>query len=588
MLVGGVHTIISMMNRFYDDCDILENGCRALGSFAFYGTNDTCVDVAQAGATETVLTAMTSDKSNMSVKDCGCWALACLTSTEKTCEEFVSLGGLHVLLRTLETFPREEQLQDYGVTVLCNISTLDSTLPCVSTHRVVAVLTSVCRTFPESVELLEKVMVAFGQIANTEEHLRKSTEQQGASQAVIAAILNMDSCVDILLCSCMALMNLTADITDNKMRAKTNGAVPTLLSTLRNFPGHPDITVAVLKTIGNLVDLEEVCRQLIDERGFDTIVDIGTCGQPSDDIRVFASRILCGFTSLPDLTEDQRGKTERTLVLLQSCSPDNPDIALSLCQGLRNLLKSGTLVTSGWLDVILSTMNHFRYEPEIHLSACRIIATIAFGGGRGSSEEAASLVGELAVTRVLQTLRTFPEEPELQLVGCAPFPASLNTWVFIGVVRCAGDLRHVVVLCGGIDDVIAAMIRFPTDDRLHSVALISLADLLPLDMTDGSQDGQSVVQAIFKSMSSFLEHEDIQVSACRALKRCRVSESTELLELLMYVINSVRRHYDNDKVLTAAAKVFRRFGAGDSRSLAMKLLPSPTPVGSAFWETLDK
>lgn len=43
------------------------------------------------------------------------------------------------------------------------------------------------------------------------EHLRKSTEQQGASQAVIAAILNMDSCVDILLCSCMALMNLTAD-----------------------------------------------------------------------------------------------------------------------------------------------------------------------------------------------------------------------------------------------------------------------------------------------------------------------------------------------------------------------------------------
>lgn len=36
----------------------------------------------------------------------------------------MSLGGLHVLLRTLETFPREEQLQDYGVTVLCNISTL--------------------------------------------------------------------------------------------------------------------------------------------------------------------------------------------------------------------------------------------------------------------------------------------------------------------------------------------------------------------------------------------------------------------------------------------------------------------------------
>lgn len=51
-------------------------------------------------------------------------------------------------------------------TVPC-VST-DSTVPCVSTPRVVAVLTSVCRTFPESVELLEKVLVAFGQVANTE------------------------------------------------------------------------------------------------------------------------------------------------------------------------------------------------------------------------------------------------------------------------------------------------------------------------------------------------------------------------------------------------------------------------------------
>lgn len=47
--------------------------------------------------------------------------------------------------------------------------------------------------------------------------------------------------------------------------------------------------------------------------------------------------------------------------------------------------------------------------------------------------------------------------------------------------------------------------------------------LLFTDMTDGPQDRKSVAHAIFKSMSSFLEHEDIQVSACRALKRCRVS-----------------------------------------------------------------
>jgi hypothetical protein len=37
MLIGGVHTIISMLKRYHDDRDILENGCRALGSFAIYG-----------------------------------------------------------------------------------------------------------------------------------------------------------------------------------------------------------------------------------------------------------------------------------------------------------------------------------------------------------------------------------------------------------------------------------------------------------------------------------------------------------------------------------------------------------------------
>lgn len=74
--------------------------------FCPHVADDTCVDVVQAGATETVLAAMTSDKSNKSVKDCGCWALACLTSTGKCCHDihpscpqfgFPLLGCPHVL-----------------------------------------------------------------------------------------------------------------------------------------------------------------------------------------------------------------------------------------------------------------------------------------------------------------------------------------------------------------------------------------------------------------------------------------------------------------------------------------------------------
>ena len=42
---------------------------------------------------------------------------------------------------------------------------------------------------------------------------------------------------------------------DNKMRVKNNGAVPTLLATLRKFPDNTEVVLSALKTLGNLVDL---------------------------------------------------------------------------------------------------------------------------------------------------------------------------------------------------------------------------------------------------------------------------------------------------------------------------------------------
>ena len=37
MFVGGVHVIIGAMQRYKDNDEVLENGCRALGSFATHG-----------------------------------------------------------------------------------------------------------------------------------------------------------------------------------------------------------------------------------------------------------------------------------------------------------------------------------------------------------------------------------------------------------------------------------------------------------------------------------------------------------------------------------------------------------------------
>ena len=44
-----------------------------------------------------------------------------------------------------------------------------------------------------------------------------------------------------------------------------------------------------------------------------------------------------------DLPVDDLLTVEETLVTLQAAQPDDPDLALSMCQGLHNLLKSGTL-----------------------------------------------------------------------------------------------------------------------------------------------------------------------------------------------------------------------------------------------------
>ncbi|KAL8581342.1 hypothetical protein ACOMHN_034421 [Nucella lapillus] len=472
MLVGGVHTIISMLKRYHDDRDILENGCRALGSFALY--DDTCLDVAQAGATATVVEAMRSMHRDDSVLESACWALACLTSKTVTCEELVALQGVEELVVTLENYPKEELLQEYGVRALCNLAARESTAGDVCTSRVVRVLTSLHRNFADNVELMECMMLAMSLVAAVDaelqqylltsgglktvvtvmksldenpaiqengcrtlgnmavnESLRKATEQQGASQAVIAAMLNIDMCPDIQLYGCMALMNLTADLMDNKMRVKNNGAVPTLLSTLRNFPDSPEVVLSALKTLGNLVDLEEACRQLLDDRGLTTIIQIAKNNRADDNIRAFAALVLSGLTALSDLVVEDLLEVEETLVTLQAALPHDPDLALSMCQGLHNLLKSevglDTLGQTGWMEVIENTMTTFSTHPDIHLTACRIVGTVAMEYGRRVKKSQCPLCAR-TVRSVLQSMRQFPAHKELQIVGCGTLSCVSETF----------------------------------------------------------------------------------------------------------------------------------------------------------------
>ncbi|KAK7091953.1 hypothetical protein V1264_009569 [Littorina saxatilis] len=618
MLVGGVHTIISMLRRYHDDRDILENGCRALGSFALY--DETCLDVAQAGATETVLQAMNSPHNDVGVKDSCCWALACLTSIAHTCEELVSLGGVASVVETLEEFPQEETLQDYGVRIICNIGALESTLPQVSTPRVIDVLTQIHDNFPDNVELLEYMMLALSQAASVEqtvqeyfltegglktvvtvmksldenpaiqengcrilgnmavhECLRKAVEQQGASQVVLAAMLNIEMCADIHLYGCMALMNLTADLMDNKMRVKNNGAVPTLLATLRKFPDHPEVVLSALKTLGNLVDLQEACRQLLDDKGLATIVDICKDNKASDDIRSFTGLVLSGLTALPDLPIQDLLRVEETLVTLQAALPSDSDLALSMCQGLHNLMKSEigleTLTKTGWMTVLENTTNQFQTRSEVHLTACRIVATVAMEC-RETSSPAKCPLSESTMRTVLHSMRLFPNDKEVQIVASAALSCVCESFE---------NLRNAIIAEGGLTDVTTAMTNFPKDDRLHAVGLIALSYLLPVDVDTNREDAAMVISVITRSMSNFVENEHIQISACRALERCEVEGTENVFDILTCVHNGVRRHGGKKKVLKAAGRVFKRFGSDDAEEITEEMLISPTtPLGDIF------
>lgn len=625
MLVGGVHTLIDMLKHYHDDRDILENGCRALGSFAIF--EESCLDVAQAGATATVVDTMTSSHSDVSVKECCCWALACLTTVASTCKEFLSLRGLPALLDILEEFPEEEVLQDNGLRIICNIGALESTVHHVSTCRVTDLLLTLYENFPDNVELMENMMLALGQVAATEPQvqeymlaseglkyviavmkaleenpaiqesgcrilgnmavnrpLRKPTEQLGASQAIVAAMLNIEYCPDVQLCGCMAVMNLTADSMDNKMRVKNNGGVTTLLATLRRFPFNPEVVLAALKTLGNLVDLEEACRQLLDDDGLSTIVEIAKDNKAENRIRAFAGLVLSGLTALPDLPLENLLKVEEVLVKLQAEIPRDPDVALSMCQGLHNLLKSEvgmeTLTRTGWLIVVENTIRLFDDQPEIHLACCRIVASVAYESHarlKTRPEETCPL-SEGSVRSVLQSMRQFPGEKELQLVGSGALSC---------VCQSFEHLRKFILQEGGLSDVINPMSSFPTDDRLNFVGLIALSYLLPLDVEGDQLDADHVVDVITSTMSHFMENEGIQISACQALEKCQVSSKDIEFQILTNVHSAVRRHSSKSpKVVQSAARVFKRFGGfveGDE--LTEQMLESPTTPLS---ELLDK
>ncbi|XP_046377766.2 uncharacterized protein LOC124149956 isoform X1 [Haliotis rufescens] len=616
MLVGGVHTVIDMMETFPDDVDILENGCRALGSFAAY--DDTCLDVGQAGGTRSVLDAMTSSPDNVCVLECGCWALACLSTMADSCEEMHQLDGVYALLATLEEHPEEESLQEYGVRTICNLAALETTIQSVSTERVLSILQRLMSQFSDNVELQGQVMFALSQIAMCgdemqhcilrkggvrsvvtimdvhpediaiQEHgcrilgnlavnetIRRQTEEEGASRVVIAAMLALDTCEDIQEYGCMALMNLTADIKVNKIRVKNNGGVLALLSSLKNFDSRPNIILSSLKTLGNIVELDEVCRLVMDERGLRTVVDIARGHSVDHDIQVFAAMVLCGLSRLKNLSTEEVEMIDRTMTRMLSLPSLDADITLFVCQTFENLLNTErgmhVFMSGKRLDVILTTMQKFSAHPEILQCGCKIIAVVALDVRHEMTTD--------AVRSVLHAMKTYSDSKDLQIVGC-------------GALSCIsennGSLAAFVLENDGVLRISDALDLHPGEDRLHAVALMALANLSPVESSRNPALFHTIQDLVYGAMARFPENLEIQICACSAIAQCNPTagnKSSEFLEALKY---TMRRHGGKEEIHIPLAKALKCFWRGGQKGVITKILDTNPVFQNVFTAELQE
>ncbi|XP_046567832.1 uncharacterized protein LOC124276215 [Haliotis rubra] len=610
MLVGGLHTVIDMMETFPEDVDILENGCRALGSFAAY--DDTCLDVGQAGGTRSVLDAMTSSPDNVCVLECGCWALACLSTMGDSCEEMHQLDGVYTLLATLEEHPEEESLQEYGVRTICNLAALETTMQSVSTERVLSILQRLMSQFSDNVELQGQVMFALSQLAMCgdemqhcilkkgcvrsvvtimdlhpediaiQEHgcrilgnlavnetIRRQTEEEGASRVVIAAMLALDTCEDIQEYGCMALMNITADIKVNKIRVKNNGGVLALLSSLKNFDSRPNIILSSLKTLGNIVELDEVCRLVMDERGLRTVVDIARDHGANHDIQVFAAMVLCGLSRLKNLSTEEVEMIDRTMTRLLSLPSLDADITLFVCQTFENLLSTErgmrVFMTGKRLDMILTTMQKFSAHPEILQCGCKIIAIVALDVRHEMTTD--------AVRSVLNAMKTYSDSKDLQIVGC-------------GALSCIsennGSLAAFVLEQEGVMRISDALAQHPGEDRLHAVALMALANLSPVDPSRNPALFHTTHDLVYGAMARFPENLEIQICACSAIAQCDPTagnKSSNFLEALKY---TMRRHGGKEEIHIPLAKALKCFWRGGQKGVITKILDTNPVFQNVF------
>ncbi|ESO85996.1 hypothetical protein LOTGIDRAFT_167492 [Lottia gigantea] len=493
--------------------------------------------------------------------------------TAETCEEVINMDADEAVLDSLQRYPLEENIQEYGVRIISNLASIESTSSEINSRRVLDILMKMLTNYSNSLCILEHTFVTIGQtvltfedqkyllesggitqIINTmekfNEHstilehgcriignmavfekLRSKVECYGASKAVINAMLLLDQVSEIQLCGCMALMNLTANVRTNKLNLLKHGGVSAILSCLNNFSTDSEILLTALKTLTNIISLENACQSVVEKNGVHLLLSLANTTNFEPEIYSYIATVLSGLTSLKELEFDILENIDTALIKILNQYPDSADITLAFCQTMENILASELgrkmFIYEDRLSLILKYTTQFIYHSHIQQIGCKILAIIAMG-----------------------------------------------------------DMGRIVEEENGINQIMKSLNQHQTDSRLHVLALMILANL---SFSAKKEDSQVIFEIVLKTMTQFTENVEIQSYACHVLWRLPFSYNTDQLSRVLNSIrNTLKRHSHEAEVVKTAGKVLHKISQDGHQAEVDNVLKSPSlpQLPEFFWQSV--
>jgi hypothetical protein len=175
----------------------------------------------KVGLMEATLDAMRLHDDDQFVNEFGALTLDHLTDTRPHRLQFLAAEGIEVIITGLCTFLSSERYQQYGVSVLMNLSGHPE-----------------CK--PQLVDLL-------------------------AIPAIVVGMQKYENCLPLISTGCLALSNLTFENTANQVAVYEANGVDTILAAMHLHNGESIVQVQIFTVIANIAVVPEILEDIVRE-----------------------------------------------------------------------------------------------------------------------------------------------------------------------------------------------------------------------------------------------------------------------------------------------------------------------------------